>query len=253
MSMKGKVAVITGATSGIGEAAARVFAEAGTKLVLTGRDEARGNAVLAALGKTADAAFVAGDIRDRGFCDRLIEGAVTRFGRLDALVNNAGMIKRSDAIGTSDEDWLETMAVNVNAVFYLSRAAVRVMKPQGKGAIVNVSSEWGLVGGKGHVAYCTSKGAVINMTRAMALDHAGDGIRINAVCPGEVNTPMLRSGLKRRGFDVESGLKELGKSVPLGRVSEPEEIGRLILFLASDDSSYMAGSIVAIDGGNTAR
>jgi NAD(P)-dependent dehydrogenase (short-subunit alcohol dehydrogenase family) len=253
MSMKGKVAVITGATSGIGEAAARVFAAAGARLVLTGRDEARGNAGLTALGKTAEAAFVAGDIRDRGFCDRLIEGAVARFGRLDALVNNAGIIKRSDALGTSDEDWLETMAVNVNAVFYLSRAAVRVMKPQSKGAIVNVSSEWGLVGGKGHVAYCTSKGAVINMTRAMALDHAADGIRINAVCPGEVNTPMLRSGLKRRGFDVESGLKELGKSVPLGRVSEPEEIGRLILFLASDDSSYMAGSIVAIDGGNTAR
>lgn len=253
MSMKGKVAVITGATSGIGGAAARVFAEAGARLVLTGRDEARGAAALAALAKTTEAAFVAGDIKDRGFCDRLIEGAVTRFGRLDALVNNAGMIKRSDALGTSDEDWLETMAVNVNAVFYLSRAAIRVMKPQGKGAIVNVSSEWGLVGGKGHVAYCTSKGAVINMTRAMALDHAADGIRINAVCPGEVNTPMLRSGLKRRGFDVEAGLKELGKSVPLGRVSEPEEIGRLILFLASDDSSYMAGSIVAIDGGNTAR
>ena len=253
MSMKGKVAVITGATSGIGEAAARVFAESGAKLVLTGRDEARGNAALAALAKTTEAAFVAGDLKDRGFCDRLIDGAVKRFGRIDALVNNAGMIKRSDALGTSDEDWLETMAVNVNAVFYLSRAAIRAMKPQAKGSIVNVSSEWGLVGGKGHVAYCTSKGAVINMTRAMALDHAADGIRINAVCPGEVNTPMLRSGLKRRGFDVESGLKELGKSVPLGRVSEPEEIARLILFLASDESSYMAGSIVAIDGGNTAR
>ncbi|MFO0997343.1 MAG: SDR family oxidoreductase [Alphaproteobacteria bacterium] len=253
MSMKGKVAVITGASSGIGAAAARVFAEAGATLVLTGRDEARGKAVLAALPKSAEAAFVAGDVKDRAFCDRLIEDARTRHGRIDALVNNAGIIKRSDALGTSDEDWLESMAVNVNAVFYLSRAAVRVMKAQGKGAIVNVSSEWGLVGGKGHVAYCTSKGAVINLTRAMALDHAGDGIRINAVCPGEVNTPMLQSGLKRRGFEIESGLKELGKSVPLGRVSEPEEIGRLILFLASDDSSYMAGSIVAIDGGNTAR
>lgn len=253
MSMKGKVAVITGASSGIGAAAAYVFAEAGAKLVLTGRDEARGTAVLATLPKTAEAAFVAGDVKDRAFCDSLIEGAAKRYGRIDALVNNAGIIKRSDALGTSDEDWLETMAVNVNAVFYLARAAIRIMKPQGKGSIVNVSSEWGLVGGKGHLAYCTSKGAVINMTRAMALDHAADGIRVNAVCPGEVNTPMLQSGLKRRGFDVATGLKELGKSVPLGRVSEPEEIGRLILFLASDDSSYMAGSIVAIDGGNTAR
>ena len=254
MGMNGKVALITGATSGIGAACARVFADAGVKLMLTGRDEARGQAVLKKVQAKTEAAFLKGDVQDSAFCDSVVEEAMTRFGALDALVNNAGVIHRTAALETTDKDWLESMAINVNGVFWCSRAAVRAMKAGGKGgAIVNVSSEWGITAGKGHVAYCTSKGAVINLTRAMAIDHIEDGIRVNAVCPGEVRTPMLENGLKRRGFDVKTGLENLGKTLPIGRVAEPEEVAKVILFLSSPDASYMAGSIVPVDAGATAR
>ncbi|MGH6953975.1 MAG: SDR family NAD(P)-dependent oxidoreductase, partial [Alphaproteobacteria bacterium] len=145
------------------------------------------------------------------------------------------------------------MDVNVNAVFFLSRATVRAMKQPGGGSIVNNASEWGRVAGKGHVAYCASKGAVVQMTRAMALDHAADKIRVNAVCPGDVWTPMLQSGVAKRGYALETGKAELGASVPLGRVAEPDEIARAILFLASDAASYMTGAMLSVDGGNTAR
>lgn len=253
-SMDDKVALITGATSGIGAACAKVFADAGVKLMLTGRNEERGQAVAKSVGRKTDAEFLAGDVQDSAFCDRVVEEAMKRFGALDVLVNNAGVIHRTAALETSDKDWLEAMAINVNGVFWCSRAAVRAMKAGGKGgAIVNVSSEWGLTAGKGHVAYCTSKGAVINLTRAMALDHIEDGIRVNAVCPGEVRTPMLENGLKRRGYDAATGFEILGKSLPIGRVAEPEEVARVILFLASPDASYMAGSIVPVDAGATAR
>lgn len=252
--MNDKVTLITGATSGIGAACARVFAEAGAKLMLTGRDEARGQAVLKQVQANTDAAFLAGDVQDSAFCDKVVETAMTRFGALDVLVNNAGVIHRTAALETSDKDWIEAMGINVNGVFWCSRAAVRAMKAGGKGgAIVNVSSEWGLTAGKGHVAYCTSKGAVINLTRAMALDHIEDGIRVNAVCPGEVRTPMLENGLKRRGYDAKTGFEILGKTLPIGRVAEPEEVAKVILFLASPDASYMAGSIVPVDAGATAR
>ncbi len=254
MGMNGKVALITGATSGIGAACARVFADAGVKLMLTGRDEARGQAVLKQVQAKTEASFLKGDVQDSAFCDAVVEEAMTRFGALDALVNNAGVIHRTAALETTDKDWLESMAINVNGVFWCSRAAVRAMKAGGKGgAIVNVSSEWGITAGKGHVAYCTSKGAVINLTRAMAIDHIEDGIRVNAVCPGEVRTPMLENGLKRRGFDVKTGLENLGKTLPIGRVAEPEEVAKVILFLSSPDASYMAGSIVPVDAGATAR
>jgi meso-butanediol dehydrogenase / (S,S)-butanediol dehydrogenase / diacetyl reductase len=254
MTMKGKVALITGATSGIGAACARVFAEAGATLMLTGRSAERGQNVLDSVKGKTKADFIAGDVGESAFCDKIVDETVKRFGRLDALVNNAGIIHRADALETSDADWMDAMQVNVNGVFFLARAAVRAMKKQGGGgAIVNMSSEWGITAGKGHVAYCTSKGAVVNMTRALALDHIEDGIRVNAVCPGEVRTPMLEAGLRRRGFDLEQGFKELGATLPIGRVAEPEEIAKVILFLASDDSSYMAGAIVPIDAGSSIR
>ena len=254
MSVEGKSVIITGATSGIGAACAAVFAEGGARLLLTGRSEERGRGVLAAAEAAgAEAAFLAGDVKDRDFCERVVAEAVARFGRLDALVNNAGVIHRNDVLGTSDEDWAEAMAVNVNAVFWLSRAAVREMKKTGGGAIVNVSSEWGIFAGKGHVAYCTSKGAVVNLTRAMALDHGADGIRVNAVCPGEVHTPMLESGVAARGYDPATAIAEMGKGVPLGRVSQPEEQAYVIRFLASDEASYVTGALVPVDGGDTAK
>ena len=258
MSVKDKVAIVTGGTSGIGAATVRLFAESGAKVMLSGRDEARGKASLEAARTAAgdgggEAEFLAGDAADSAFCDRLVEAAVERFGRLDILVNNAGIIQRTGILDTTDADWQAAMAINVNALFFLSRAAIRRMLAQGEGgAIVNVSSEWGIVAAPGHISYGTSKGAVVNFTRSLALDHAADGIRVNCLCPGEVRTPMLESGALRRFGDVERGLATIAEKVPMRRISDPIEQARVIRFLASDDSSYMTGSIVVNDGGNTA-
>jgi meso-butanediol dehydrogenase/(S,S)-butanediol dehydrogenase/diacetyl reductase len=172
-------------------------------------------------------------------------------GRLDVLVNAAGIILRADALGTTDEAWQNMMNVNVNGVFYMSRAAVRPMLQQGKGAIVNFGSIWGGVGAAGVLAYCASKGAVHQITRAMALDYVEKGIRINAVCPGEVDTPMLRSG--RVSPPTEADMKRLADSVPMKRLAAPEEIARVVCFLASDAASYMTGAMVPVDAGYTAR
>jgi meso-butanediol dehydrogenase/(S,S)-butanediol dehydrogenase/diacetyl reductase len=254
MSLRDKIALITGATSGIGAACVREFVRCGAKVMIAGRDENRAAALRdEARAGGADADTVIGDVRERVWCDAAVAATVQRFGRIDVLVNSAGIIHRADALGTSDEAWDETMAVNVDGVFFLCRAAIRAMRLTGGGAIVNVASDWGLVGGKGHVAYCASKGAVVNLTRALAIDHAADNIRVNVICPGEVRTPMLESGLAKRGFGVAEGLAALGKTVPLGRVSDPEEQARCIRFLASDDAGYMTGAVLSVDGGNTAR
>jgi NAD(P)-dependent dehydrogenase (short-subunit alcohol dehydrogenase family) len=194
---------------------------------------------------------VVGDVSDSAFCQRAVETALERYGRLDILVNAAGIIVRADALNTSDEQWQRVLNVNVNGVFFMSRAAIGPMKKQGQGAIVNFGSIWGEVGSAGVVAYCASKGAVHQITRAMALDHVKDGIRINAVCPGEVNTPMLAS--ERAEPVTPELMQRLAAAVPLGRMAEPVEIARVVLFLASDAASYMTGSMVTVDAGYTAR
>jgi NAD(P)-dependent dehydrogenase (short-subunit alcohol dehydrogenase family) len=253
MQLAGKSVVITGATSGIGAASARAAAEAGASLMLTGRSAARGQAVLKEVrtaGATAE--FIAGDVAEPGFADRLVAKTLARFGRLDVLVNNAGIALRGPIDRCSDEDWHRTMAVNATGVFYMARAAVRQMKQQGGGVIVMVASDWAVVGGANAFAYCASKGAVLQMTRAMALDHGADNIRVNAVCPGDIETPMLLDGIAKRGLTPDDGLKQLGAQFPLGRVGRPEEVAKAILFLASDASSYMTGAALAVDGGHTA-
>jgi len=254
VSLAGKVVLVTGATSGIGAACARAFAEAKAAVLLTGRDEARGQLVLRDVAaKGAKGAFLAGDVAGRAFCDRVVGEAVRRFGRLDILVNNAGVYHAGDATETSDEAWRDTMAVNVDAAFFLSRAAVPAMRTAGGGSIVNVASNWGLVAAKGYVAYCASKGAVVQLTRAMALDHAPDNIRVNAVCPGPVLTPMLVADKVAAGAKVDEALAQFRASVPMGRAARPEEIAGVVLFLASDEASYVTGAMVAVDGGDIAR
>lgn len=253
MELSGKVMLVTGATSGIGAATARAAAAAGATLLLTGRSAERGDAVTRearAAGATTE--FIAGDVTEAGFADRLVADAVARFGRLDVLVNNAGIALRGPIDQCSDEDWQRTMAVNATGVFFMARAAVRLMKRQGGGTIVMVASDWALVGGANAFAYCASKGAVLQMTRAMALDHGRDGIRVNAVCPGDIETPMLLDGIAKRGLGAAEGLKLLGEQFPLGRVGLPEEAAKAIVFLASDASSYMTGAALAVDGGHTA-
>ena len=233
----------------MGAATARELAGRGANVVIVDR-----NAELATeAANDIDAISpVIGDVSDPEFCENAIGLVVEQYGRLDVLVNCAGIIVRADAPETTDADWQRILDVNVNGVFYMSRAAVRQMKKQRRGAIVNFGSIWGDVGAAGVVAYCATKGAVHQITRAMALDHVADGIRINAVAPGEVNTPMLAFG--RPSPPTAEDLKKLAdETIPMRRLAEPVEIARVVAFLASDEASYMTGAIVPVDAGYTAR
>jgi len=221
--------------------------------MLSGRHAQRGAAVLASLhAGGARAAFTRCDVRDAGACDALVAATVRGLGGLDILVNNAGILYTATAPDTSDAQWLDTLAVNVTAVFYLSRAAIVHMRSHGGGVIVNVASEWGLNGEPNHVAYCSSKGAIVQMTRCLALDHAREGIRVNSVCPGEIHTQMVDDILATQGGDPKLQLQKLAAGIPMRRLASPLEVGRVIRFLASDDASYVTGANVPVDGGNDA-
>ncbi|TWI16361.1 NAD(P)-dependent dehydrogenase (short-subunit alcohol dehydrogenase family), partial [Mesorhizobium tianshanense] len=233
MTNSKKVVIVTGATSGIGEAIAEAFAATGASLGLVGRDRERGQRVLKSVEKLdCQAELMLGDVADSAFADHVIESTVERFGKVDALVNSAGIIRRGNAVDTTDDDWRQTFDANVSGVFYFSRAAVKSMRRTGGGSIVNIASNVGLVGCPGLAAYCASKGAVVLLTRAMALDHAKEQISINAVCPGPVDTPMLVSG-HNKPVSVDEILQRNIDSVPQGRVATPKEIASLTLFLAS--------------------
>jgi NAD(P)-dependent dehydrogenase (short-subunit alcohol dehydrogenase family) len=220
---------------------------------VSGRDERRGLQVVASIRAAGGRAeFAPADLRAAGACDRLVADTVARLGALHVLVNNAGILYTADAVQTTDEQWLDTMAVNVNALFYMSRAAVRQMRSQGGGAIVNIASEWGLNGEPRHVAYCASKGAVIQITRCMALDHARDRIRVNSVCPGEIHTRMVDEILASKGGDPAQSLRELAAGIPMRRLAAPAEVAECVRFLASENASYVTGANLPVDGGNDA-
>jgi NAD(P)-dependent dehydrogenase (short-subunit alcohol dehydrogenase family) len=254
MRLKGKVALITGGNTGIGQATAVLFAAEGAKVVIADfradnhqetvtRIEATGGEVL----------FIQCDVRRASDCQQAIEAAVKRFGRLDILVNNAGIVPFGRAEDTDESTWDATMDTNAKGVFLMSQVAVPVMRKQGGGVIVNTASDAGLVGSKGMVAYCASKGAVVLLTKAMALDHSSEGIRINAVCPGYtlVKRWEERSGVDRP--DVSEYVAAAARELPIGRVGKPEEIAQAILFLASDESSFITGAALSVDGGYTAQ
>ncbi len=253
MAASQRVVLVTGSTTGIGEACAKVFAQGGDAVMISGTKAAAGQKVVADIrAQGGKAEFVELDLRKPGGPAELIALTVGRLGRLDVLVNNAGILYPGNALDTTDHQWRDIMAVNVDALFFASRAAVKVMIGQGKGAIVNIASEWGLNGETGYVAYCTSKAAVVQMTRCMALDHAQQNIRVNAICPGEVHTQMVEDLLIKAFGDLNKGLKTLSGGIPMRRVAAPIEIARCVRFLASDDASYVTGTTLAVDGGNDA-
>ncbi len=237
MSFKGKVAVITGAASGMGAATARLLTESG--------------ATVLGVDLTPGVTFV-GNVSDSAFCEAAINTTLQRHGRVDVLVNAAGVVVRATAPETSDDAYHRQMRVNVDGTFFMCRAVLEPMRRQQSGAIVNFGSIWGGVGGKGHAAYAASKGAVHNLTRSLALDHAREGIRVNAVCPGEVDTPMLRSAGRERPMTDDEAAAMAERVVPMGRLAQPDEIARVVVFLASDAASYMTGACVPVDAGYTA-
>jgi len=253
LQFEGRAALVTGATSGIGAACARQLAARGARVLLTGRSRDRGAEVVESIrADGGDADFAAGDLRDASFCDRVVEDALARFGRIDVLVNNAGIYVAASALETTDAQWEATLDTNLGAVFRLSRAALRPMLAQGRGVIVNVASDWGLVGGERAAAYCASKGGLVLLTRAMALDHARDGIRINAVCPTDTDTPMMLDDFRQRGVSDEQGSRESAAGIPMGRMAEAREVAEAVCFLASDAASFLTGVALPIDGGSTA-
>ncbi|MGD8348616.1 MAG: SDR family oxidoreductase [Gammaproteobacteria bacterium] len=248
----GKRVLITGGTSGIGEASAVAFVRAGARVVISGRNQQRARKVIERCAHEAGSiAFVAGDITRRQKCELVVTETIGVLGGLDYLVNSAGVIYHATAEETTDEQWLETMNVNVNGMFYMCRAALPSLKSS-KGAIVNIASDAALSGSPHLTAYCASKGAVLQMTRAMALDYAPEGVRIVPICPGDVDTPMLRGEFRDRGLEARAGLAESAAGVPLNRVCTAEEVADMVLYACSDSSRFVTGYPLVIDGGGRA-
>ncbi|NWG34475.1 MAG: glucose 1-dehydrogenase [Chloroflexi bacterium] len=257
MKLKGKVAIITGATSGIGRATARLFADEGADLVVTGRRVELGKAVAEEIGqKGVRCVFIQADHSHADDCSRVVERTLAEFGRVDILFNNAGIVTSGTAETTSEEVWHETMALNVTGVWRMSKLVLPHMKKQGGGVIVNNGSDWSVVAGRDAFPYVASKGAVALMTKAMALDFARENIRVNAVCPGDT---FVDRWLEKGYFEysdpvsLEQAIKDASDYIPMGRFGKPEEIARAVLFLASDDSSFVTGHLLLVDGGNTAQ
>lgn len=255
--LKDRVAIITGATSGIGKATALLFAQEGALLTITGRRQKLGEEVRNQINSNGGRClFIPADHRRPEDCERVVSETLKEFGRVDVLFNNAGIVTSGTAETTSEEVWAETMAINVTAVWRMSRLVIPPMKAQGRGVIINNGSDWSIVADRDALPYITSKGAVGQMTRAMALDHARDNIRVNAVCPGDTLVERwLEQGYSEGAgsVDADQALEESNAYIPLGRYARPEEIARVVLFLASDDSSFVTGHLLLADGGNTAQ
>jgi NAD(P)-dependent dehydrogenase (short-subunit alcohol dehydrogenase family) len=255
--LSNKVAIITGATSGIGRATALLFAEEGADVVITGRRLARGDRVVEEIRqKGGRGLFIHADHRDAGDCSRVVEQTLAEFGRVDILFNNAGIVTGGTAETTTDEVWNDTIATNVTAVWQMCKLVIPIMKKQGHGVIVNNGSDWSVVAGKDAFPYIVSKGAIGMMTKAMALDYGRENIRVNAVCPGDT---LVDRWLEKGYFEytdpvsLEQAIKDSSDFIPMGRFGKPEEIAKAVLFLASDDSSYITGHLLLVDGGNTAQ
>ena len=250
MRLKQKVTIITGANSGIGHATALRFASEGAVVVIAARNQPRGQAVVSEIESTGgNALFVPLDVRLPEQCERVIAQTISQFGRLDVVVNNAGIILRNrNVLHTTYDEWDDTFDINVKGTFNMSKVALPHLITS-RGNIVNMSSYLGLVGATGLAAYCASKGAIIQLTRAMALDHAADGIRVNCVCPGSVHTPMIEAAWEQYG----EGAEQLWKNKhPVGRVARADEVADAILYLASSESSFVTGVALPVDGGITA-
>ncbi len=252
MKLEGKVALITGGNSGIGRATAALLAREGASVVLTGRNRERGEEVAQAINEDGGIAmFIPSDVRVAKECRQAVEETLERFGRIDVLFNNAGVLYAKTVPDCTEEEWDETIDSSLKGAFLMSKYALPSMIDRGSGSIIHTSSGWGILGGERAAAYCAAKGGLVVMTKAMAIDHGPDGIRVNCVCPGDVDTPMLPDDAEKRGMSWEDYMASASDR-PLGRVGTAEEIARAVLFLASDDSSFITGEALVVDGGGIA-
>jgi NAD(P)-dependent dehydrogenase (short-subunit alcohol dehydrogenase family) len=251
-SLTGRRALITGGASGIGKATAMLFAREGAAISVVDLDEDGGWKVARAVqDEGGRAVFVAADVTLDSDCRRAVQQTVSELGGLDILFNNAGIIRRATVEELAEAEWDQVMAVNVKSIFLMSRYSVPVMANAGGGVIINTASGWGLMGGPRAAAYCASKGAVVLLTKAMAIDHGPQNIRVNCICPGDTDTPMLRDEARQLGQSAERFLTEAADR-PLGRIGTPDEIAQAVLYLASDASSYVTGTALVVDGGGSA-
>jgi NAD(P)-dependent dehydrogenase (short-subunit alcohol dehydrogenase family) len=252
MAISGKRALVTGAASGMGRATAELLVRDGARVVLADIDGKAVERVAAGLREGGgEALAVACDVAISADVKRAVDTAVEAFGGLDVVVNCAGIIRRASVVETTEEEWDRVMAVNIGSVFLTGKHAVPVMAAGGGGSIINISSGWGLKGGPDASSYCASKGAVVNLTRAMAIDHGPQDIRVNCICPGDTDTPMLRSEARQLGIDESTFLEESADR-PLKRLGTGEDIARAVRYLASDDSAWVTGSVLVVDGGGLA-
>lgn len=252
LSLEAKVAIITGAASGIGLATAKLLAEMGAKVALFDVEESMGKEAeieIQSLG--AKAKFYRCDVTSISDCKKTTEDVYREFGKIDILFNNAGVTRRRDVVELNEEEWDLVLNVNLKAIYLLSHYVIPHMIKNGGGSIINTGSGWGLKGGPKAAAYCAAKGGVVNLTRAMAIDHGGQNIRVNCVCPGDVDTPLLREEAAQLGEDEAEFLKKAAER-PLNRIGQPEDIAKAVLYFASDMSSWVTGSILAVDGGGLA-
>lgn len=252
MRLENKRAIVTGGAGGIGRATCIAFAAEGASVAVVDVQPEAAEAVaqeIRAAGGTAIA--LTADVSSESDVERVVADTVAAFGGIDVVFNNAGIIRRTTAVETTAEEWDRVFGVNVKSIFLMCKHVVPVMAANGGGSIVNTGSGWGLKGGNRAISYCASKGAVVNMTRALAIDHGPQGIRVNSVNPGDVNTGMLRDEARQLGQETSSFLAESADR-PLQRMGEPEEIAAAVVWLASSDSSYVTGSAVVVDGGGIA-
>ena len=252
MKLDGRVALITGGNSGIGSSTAARLAAEGAIVVLTGRNQERGDQVADAIkANGGQAQFIRSDVRVAEECRQVVERTLEQFGRIDILFNNAGVFHPKTVPECTEEEWDETIDSSLKGAFLMSKYALPSMIERRSGSIIHTSSGWGILGGDRAAAYCAAKGGLVVMAKAMAIDHGPDGIRVNCVCPGDVETPMLPDDAEKRGMSWED--YAAGASArPLGRIGTADEIANAVLFLASDDSSFVTGEALVVDGGGVA-
>ena len=250
--LQGKRAIVTGGASGIGRATVQLFIKEGAEVAIVDINNLAGQALTNKIqADGGKALFIHCDVTSAEDCRQAVQTTVDKLGGLDILFNNAGAIRRADVVETSEDEWDQVMAVNVKSVFLMSKYAVPLMAAAGGGAIINSGSGWGLKGGGKAVSYCAAKGAVVNMTRAMAIDHGPQNIRVNCVCPGDTDTPMLRGEAVQVGQSEEDFMADAADR-PLGRFGEPIEVAQAVLYLASEAASYVTGAALVVDGGGIA-